>query len=94
MKLNIKGGRGMKLFKNFKRKSRAEIALHIFVSAIFMIVALSYLYILVWALIAGLRTNSEIVMNPFGLLKKGWKPIHLIFLTMVVGVVGALIHIF
>ena len=56
----------MKLFKNFKRKSRAEIALHIFVSAIFMLVALSYLYILVWALIAGLRTNSEIVMDPFG----------------------------
>ena len=55
------------LFKNFKRKSRAEVALHIFVSAIFMVVALSYLYILVWAVLAGLRTNTEIVMNPFGL---------------------------
>ncbi len=57
----------MKLFKNFKRKSPAEIALHIFVSAIFMVVALSYLYVLVWAILAGLRTNTEIVINPFGL---------------------------
>ena len=57
----------MRLFKNFKRKSPAEIALHIFVSAIFMVVALSYLYILVWAILAGLRTNTEIVMNPFDL---------------------------
>lgn len=57
----------MRLFKNFKRKSPAEVALHIFVSAIFMVVALSYLYILIWAILAGVRTNTEIVMNPFGL---------------------------
>ncbi len=57
----------MRIFNNFKRKSPGEIVLHIFVSAIFMMVALSYLYILAWALIAGLRTNGEIVMDPFGL---------------------------
>ena len=57
----------MRLFKNFKRKAPAEVALHIFVSAIFMVVALSYIYILGWAILAGLRTNTEIVMNPFGL---------------------------
>ncbi len=57
----------MRLFKNFKRKSPAEVVLHIVVSVIFMVVALSYLYILVWAILAGLRTNTEIVMNPFGL---------------------------
>ena len=45
----------------------AEITVHIIVSTIFMVVALSYLYIFVWAFIAGLRTNSEIVVNPFGL---------------------------
>ena len=28
------------------------------------------------------------------LIKKGWKPINLILLTMVIGLVGALIHIF
>lgn len=54
------------LFKNFKRKAPTEIALHIFVSIIFMIVALSYLYILVWSFLAGLRTNSEIIQDPFG----------------------------
>ena len=61
----------MQLFKNFKRKAPAEIALHIFVSAIFMAVALSYIYILVWALLAGLRTHTEIVMDPFG-IPKDW----------------------
>lgn len=57
----------MKLFKGFSRKAPMEIAVHIVVSAIFMVVALSYLYVLIWAFIAGLRTNSEIVMNPFAL---------------------------
>lgn len=57
----------MELLKNFKRKSPIEIAVHIVVSAIFMVVALSYLYILVWAFVAGLRSNSEIVVKPFGL---------------------------
>lgn len=55
----------MRIFKNFKRKSPSEIAVHILVSAIFMVVALSYLYILVWAFIAGLRTNTDIVIDPF-----------------------------
>lgn len=57
----------MRRLKFFSRKSPAEATLHIFVSAIFMAVALSYLYILVWAFIAGLRTNSEIVINPYAL---------------------------
>ena len=57
----------MRIFNWFKRKSPAEAALYIFVSAIFMVVALSYLYVFVWIFIAGLRTNSEIVMDPFGL---------------------------
>lgn len=57
----------MRLFRNFKRKSPAEIALHCLVSAIFMVVALSYLYILVWAFIAGLKTHTEVVMDPFGM---------------------------
>ena len=57
----------MHIFKNFKRKAPSEIAVHCFVSVIFMVVALSYLYILVWSFIAGLRTNNEIVLDPFGL---------------------------
>lgn len=57
----------MRRFKFFRRKSPAEATLHIFVSVLFMAVALSYLYILVWAFIAGLRTNSEIVITPYGL---------------------------
>lgn len=57
----------MRLFKNFERKAPLEIALHCVVSIFFMVVALSYLYIFVWAFLSGLRTNSEIVMKPFAL---------------------------
>ena len=64
----------MRVFKIFKRKSAGEIATHLVVSAIFMAVALSYLSILVWAVIAGLKTNTEIVMDPFALPKIAqWK---------------------
>lgn len=64
----------MRVFNIFKRKSAGEIATHLVVSAIFMAVALSYLYILVWAVIAGLKTNTEIVMDPFALPKVAqWK---------------------
>lgn len=57
----------MKLFSSFKRRSKVEIALYCFVSIIFAAVAFSYLYLLIWALLAGLRMHTEIVMDPFGL---------------------------
>lgn len=55
------------LFKNLRRKSPLEIALYCFVSLIFTAFALSYLYLLVWCILAGLKTHSEIVLNPFSL---------------------------
>lgn len=54
-------------FRNLKRKSKSEITLHLFVSFIFMVVAASYIYVLVWAIIAGCKNHNDIVMNPFGL---------------------------
>lgn len=57
----------MRRLKCFQRKSPGEIILHLFVSAIFMIIALSYIYILVWAVISGCKTHPEIVANPFSL---------------------------
>ena len=57
----------MRLFRWTKRKSPAEVILYLFVSLIFMVVALSYIYILVWAFISGAKTHTEIVMDPFGL---------------------------
>ena len=55
------------MFKSLKRKSPAEVILYCFVSLLFAVVAASYLYILVWAFIAGTKTHTEIVMVPFGL---------------------------
>ena len=57
----------MKKMKRFKRKSPAEITLYCVVSAIFMVVALSYVYILVFALFSGLKTHNEVALNPFAL---------------------------
>ena len=59
----------MRLFNWTKRKSPGEIILYSFVSLLFLAVALSYIYILVWAFIAGCKTHTEIVMDPFSLPK-------------------------
>lgn len=55
------------MLESLKRKSLAEKILYCFVSAVFMVVALSYIYILVWTLISSLKTHTEIVMDPFSL---------------------------
>lgn len=57
----------MRAIKRFRRKSKQEVALHIFVSAIFLLVAASYTYIFVWMVLAGLKTHTEIVLQPFSL---------------------------
>lgn len=57
----------MRLPKSFRRKSKAEITLYICVSAFFALLAASYVYILVWAILAGLKTHLEIAVNPFSL---------------------------
>lgn len=62
----------MRRIKFFKRKSPAEIAIHLLMSAIFMCVALSYLYLLVWAFIQGFRNNTDIIMKPFS-LPESWQ---------------------
>ena len=59
----------MRLFKWTKRKSLGEIILYSFVSLLFLVVALSYIFILVWAFVSGTKTHTEIVMNPFALPK-------------------------
>lgn len=57
----------MRRMKSFSRKSSGEIALYCFVSLIFMIVALSYVYILLFALFSGLKTHDQVALEPFAL---------------------------
>ena len=61
----------MKKPKVFRRKSKGEITLHLLVSCIFFLVAASYAYILIWAIIAGCKEHAEIIVNPFS-LPKSW----------------------
>ena len=60
----------MRIFKWTKRKSPAEIILYSLVSLLFLAVALSYIYILVWTFLSACKTHTEIVMNPFALPKQ------------------------
>lgn len=57
----------MKLPQSLRRKSKAEMALYIFVALIFFLVAASYVYIFLWAILSGVKTHTEVVMNPFSL---------------------------
>lgn len=57
----------MKRPKRFSRKSKGEIALHLLVSLFFFIVAASYVYMFLWAILAGFKTHTEVVMEPFAL---------------------------
>lgn len=60
----------MRKLKIFRRKSRGEIAVHLLVSFIFFLVAASYVYIFVWAVLAGANTHQGIVLAPFKLPEK------------------------
>ena len=55
------------MFKSLQRKSMSEKILYICISIFFAIVAFSYLYILIWMLLSGLKDHNSIVMDPFGL---------------------------
>ena len=57
----------LRTFNKLKKKTPGEVITFTIVWFIFMAVALSYLYILVWCFLSGLRTNEEIVLDPFGL---------------------------
>ena len=65
------------IFRNFRRKSRGEIALYCAVSALFMVVALSYIYVLFWMVMAACKTHMEVVISPFALPEK-WHWSHFI----------------
>ena len=55
------------LSKVFGRKSVGEAVLYSIVFVIFCFFAFTYLYILIWGILAGLKTADEIFMTPFSL---------------------------
>lgn len=57
----------MRMPKSLQRKSKAEIAIYLTASLIFAIVAASYIYMFVWAVLSGAKTHTEIIMKPFAL---------------------------
>jgi ABC-type glycerol-3-phosphate transport system permease component len=72
--------------KLFSRKSLSESILHICVSLLFLTVCLTYVYILVWGVIAACKTHTEIVLDPFGMPKKWhWEHFVEVFTSLEVG---------
>lgn len=64
----------MRFDNRFKRQAKSETTVYMIVSAIFMVVALSYLFFFVWCVVAGCKTHNEIILDPFGLPEKWhWK---------------------
>ena len=60
----------MKKFRLLGRKTPGETILHLIVSAVFAIIALSYVYMFFWAVMSACKTHTEIIMNPFALPQK------------------------
>ena len=60
----------MKKFRLLGRKTPGEPILLLIVSAVFAIIALSYVYMFFWAVMSACKTHTEIIMNPFALPKK------------------------
>jgi ABC-type glycerol-3-phosphate transport system permease component len=60
----------MKKFRLLGRKTPGETILHLIVSAVFAIIALSYVYMFFCAVMSACKTHTEIIMNPFALPKK------------------------
>lgn len=56
----------------FGVKSVSEVIVYSIVFIIFTFFAFTYLYVLVWCFLAGLKTNTEIVLQPFA-LPQAWK---------------------
>lgn len=77
----------MKKFRLLGRKTPGETILHLIVSAVFAIIALSYVYMFFWAVMSACKTHTEIIMNPFALPKK-WHWDHFVEVVSTLNVNG------
>ena len=60
----------MRMPKSLRRKSKGQVALYLFVSLVFGLIAFSYVYVYFWAIMSGAKSHLEIVLNPFSLPEK------------------------
>ena len=76
----------MRRFGIFKRTAPAEAILYIFVSILFAVVSLSYIYIFVFSFISGAKTHTEVIMQPFALPETWhWDHFTEVFSTLKIG---------
>ena len=81
----------------YKNKTPSECIVYTVVFCIFALIAFSYVYVLFWCMISGMRTHKEVTLLPFVNMFEGLQPIKIIqvfdrLTTDQTGFVGMLIN--
>ncbi|MBE5737849.1 MAG: carbohydrate ABC transporter permease [Clostridiales bacterium] len=81
----------------YKNKTPSECVVYTMVFCIFTLIAFSYVYVLFWCMISGMRTHKEVTLLPFVNMFEGLQPIKIIqvfdkLTTDQTGFVGMLIN--
>ena len=58
----------------YKNKTPGECVVYTVVFALFTVIAFSYIYVLFWCLISGMRTNQQVLLQPFDDMFNGLQP--------------------
>ena len=58
----------------YKNKTPGECVVYTVVFALFSVIAFSYIYVLFWCLISGMRTNQQVLLQPFDDMFNGLQP--------------------
>lgn len=62
----------------YKNKTLSECIVYTIVFSIFTIIAFSYVYVLFWCLISGMRTHADVTLRPFDGMFEGLQPMKII----------------
>ena len=81
----------------YKNKTPSECVVYTMVFCIFALIAFSYVYVLFWCMISGMRTHKEVTLLPFVNMFEGLQPIKIIqvfdrLTTEQTGFIGMLIN--
>ena len=62
----------------YKNKTLSECIVYTIVFCIFTLIAFSYVYVLFWCFISGMRTHSDVTLRPFEGMFEGLQPVKII----------------
>ena len=62
----------------YKNKTLSECIVYTVVFFVFTLIAFSYVYVLFWCLISGMRTHADVTLRPFESMFEGLQPIKIL----------------